>query len=127
VREIYVKVISLDHARVMEKLGVTETIFPEHDSARRLATRITSSAILNYFELGPNFSIQEMAVPAPWIGQCLRDLRLRERYRISVIAMRDVLTDVMIPIPDPAAPLKQSDTLLVAGTDADLARAAALA
>jgi K+/H+ antiporter YhaU regulatory subunit KhtT len=38
-----------------------------------------------------------------------------------------VLTDVMIPVPDPNAPLKDSDTLLVAGKDDDLARAAKLA
>ncbi len=33
----------------------------------------------------------------------------------------------MIPIPDPDAPLKDSDTLLVAGKDDDLARAATVA
>src|SRR5687768_12553583 len=44
VREVFVKVISAEHARVMEKLGVTETIFPERDSGQRLATRISSRA-----------------------------------------------------------------------------------
>ena len=33
VREIYVKVISRDHARIMRKIGVTETIFPEGESS----------------------------------------------------------------------------------------------
>ena len=126
VKEVYVKVVSADHARVMEKIGVSETIFPERDSALRLATRLSSAAILNYFRLGPDFSIQEMAVPTPWIGRCLRELALRERFSISVIAMHDVLTDEMIPVPDPDAPLKESDTLLVAGRDEDLARAAKL-
>jgi trk system potassium uptake protein TrkA len=126
VREVYVKVVSEDHARVMNKLGATETIFPERDSAQRLATRIVSSAILNYVRLGTGFSIQEMAVPDRWIGRCLLDLQLPERHRISVIAVHDVLTDVMAPVPDPSAPLKESDTLLVAGRDEDLARAANL-
>ena len=124
VSEIYVKVVSTEHARVMEKLGVTETIFPERDSAMRLATRISSTAILNYVRLAPNFSVQEMAVPAPWIGECLRDLRLRERFRISVVGLHDVLMETVVPAPDPDTPLKDSDTLLVAGTDEDLARAA---
>jgi trk system potassium uptake protein TrkA len=126
VREVYVKVVSEDHARVMNKLGATETIFPERDSAQRLATRIVSSAIINYVRLGAGFSIQEMAVPDPWIGRCLLDLQLPERFRISVIAVHDVLTDAISPVPDPSAPLKESDTLLVAGKDADLARAANL-
>ena len=124
VGEVFVKVISLEHARVMTKLGVTETIFPERDSGQRLAARISSRAILNYVRLGAGFSIQEMAVPGSWIGRSLLALELPRRYRISVIAVHDVLTDEMIPVPDPNAPLKESDTLLVAGKDEDLARAA---
>lgn len=125
VREIYVKVISMDHARVMDKLGVTETVFPERDSAQRLATRITSTSILNFVRLGTGFGMQEMAVPESWVGQSLRKLELPRRYGVSVIALHDVLTDEMIPTPNPDAPLKESDTLLVAGREQDLARAAA--
>jgi len=126
VRELFVKVISVEHARVMEKLGVTETIFPERESGQRLATRVSSRAILNYVRLGTGFSIQEMAVPEKWIGRSLKELELPRRFRISVIAVHDVLTDEMIPVPDPQSPLKESDTLLVAGKDEDLARAARL-
>ncbi|HJR66335.1 MAG TPA: TrkA family potassium uptake protein [Gemmatimonadaceae bacterium] len=124
VPEVYVKVVSSEHARVMEKLGATETIFPERDSAMRLATRISSTAILNYVRLGPDFSIQEMAVPRAWIGKNLRQLRLPQRFRISVVAVHDVLADRIVPAPSPDAPLKDSDTLLLAGDDEDLARAA---
>lgn len=124
VKEIYVKVVSRDHARVMDKLGVTETIFPERESALRLGTRISSQGILNYVRLGPGFSLQEMAVPDSWVGQSLRQLQLPRRYKISVIAVHDVLTDEMIPVPDPDARLKESDTLLVAGDEESLGRVA---
>lgn len=124
VREIYVKVISRDHARVMEKLGVTETVFPERESAIRLGTRISNRSILNYIQLGEGFSVQEMAVPDGWVGRSLRQLELPRRYRVSVIAVHDVLMDRMIAAPDPDAPLKDSDTLLLAGRDEDLGKAA---
>lgn len=124
VREVYVKVISFDHARVMEKLGVTETIFPERESGVRLATRMMSTTILNYVRLGRDFGVQEMAVPDPWMGRSLRELELPRRHRVSVIAVHDVLTDEMIAVPDPDAKLKESDTLIVAGLDDDLSRAA---
>ena len=126
VQEVYAKVISIEHGRVMSKLGVTETIFPERESGQRLATRIGSRAILNYVRLGTGFGVQEMAVPEGWLGQSLRQLQLPTRYRISVLALHNVLTDEIIPVPNPDAPLKESDTLLVAGTDTDLARAAKL-
>lgn len=126
VQEIYVKVISLDHDRVMKKLDVTETIFPERESGHRLATRITSKAILNYVSLGTGFSVQEMAVPDDWIGRSLRELELPRRHRLNVVAVHDVLQDEMVPVPDPDTRLKESDTLLVAGRDDDLARAASI-
>ena len=124
VKEVYAKVVSHDHARVMEKLGVTETIFPERESALRLGTRISSRTLLNYIRLGEGFSIQEMAVPDSWTGRSLRELHLPGRYGISVVAVHDVLTDVISPVPDPDAPLKDSDTLLVAGRDDDLEQVA---
>lgn len=124
VREVYCKVISLDHARVMEKLGVTETVFPERESGHRLATRIMSTSILNYVRLGTGFSVQEMAVPESWIGRSLRELALPKQHRVNVVAVHDVLTDVIVPVPDPDAVLKESDTLLVAGADENLARTA---
>jgi trk system potassium uptake protein len=126
VRAIYAKVISHSHGRVMEKLGVTETIFPERESALRLARRIASRGVLNYVSLGPQFGAQEVAVPGPWIGRSLRELELPRRYRIAVIAVHDFLTDVLQPIPDPDAPLKDSETLLVAGHEDDLARVSRL-
>jgi trk system potassium uptake protein TrkA len=124
VRDIYVKVISREHARVMEKLGVSETVFPERESALRLGRRITNRSVLNYVQLGADFGIQEMAVPDRWVGRSLRELELPRHHRVSVIAVHDVLTDIMAPIPDPDAPLKESDTLLIAGREEHLVRVA---
>jgi len=126
VKDVYVKVISRDHARVMQRIGVTETIFPERDSATALATRLSGTALLNYVRLGEGFSIQEMAVPGRWNGRTIRELQLRQTFDITVIALHDVLNDRMLPSPDPDSILKDSDTLLVAGSDAALAKAAQL-
>ena len=120
VREIFAKVVSRDHARIMDQLGVTETIFPERESAVRLTERIVSTEILNYIQIGKGFSLQELAVPERWIGKTLRELELPRRHRVSVLAVHDVLNDTITPVPDPDAPLKESDTILVAGADDDL-------
>jgi trk system potassium uptake protein TrkA len=126
VKEIYVKVISHAHARLIEKIGVTETIFPERESGIRLGKRISSRSLLNYVELGPGFSVQEMAVPSSWVGMSLRELQLPRKRSISVVAVHDFLKDRIQAVPNPDAPLKESDTLLVAGADANLAKAAKL-
>ena len=123
VEELYVKVVSHDHARLIEKIGVTETIFPERESGIRLGKRISSRTLLNYVQLGAEFGVQEMAVPASWVGLSLRALELPRRHGISVVALHDVLMDRITPVPDPDAPLKESDTLLVAGSEENLGRA----
>jgi trk system potassium uptake protein len=122
VPQIHVKVISAAHARVVDKLGVTATVFPERDTGVRLAESLASSAVLNYVPLSPGFSLQEMAVPDNWVGRSLRELSLRHTHRVSVVAVHDMLRDEVTGVPDPDAPLTESDTLFVAGKVKDLQR-----
>ncbi len=124
VRDVYVKVISRDHARVMERIGVTESIFPERESALALGKRMAGPGLLNFVRLGEGFSVQEMAVPLAWIGKSLRELELRQRYGVTVVAVHDVLQDRINASTDPDAELKESDTVLVAGNDEALAKLA---
>ncbi len=122
--EIRVKVISREHARAMERLGVTETIFPERDSAHDLGTRLSGRDLKNYLVLGDGHSLQEMAVPPPWKGKTLGDLDLRSEHAISVVAVRNAAAETMQLPPDPGRALVGTDTLLVAGRDSDLAKVA---
>ena len=114
VKAIYVKVQSIEHARIAEALGATDTVFPEMQSATNLAQRITSGKLLHYQSYGETFGIQEMAVPQSWSGKTLQDLKLPQDYQIQVVAVHDLLQDT-ITIPDATRPLLPSDTLLIAG------------
>ena len=105
---------------------MTETVFPERDSALSLGTRICGTAVFNYVRLSEGFSVQEIAVPAFWQGKTLRELALRQNYDITVVALKDVLTNRISATPDPDTKLKESDTLLVAGDDKALEKTAAL-
>lgn len=114
VKEIYVKVQSVEHARIAEALGATDTVFPEMLSATNLAQRITSGRLIHYTAYGDQFGIQEMAVPQSWNGKSLQALKLPEEHQIQVVAIHDNLQDT-ITIPDAMRPLLPSDTLLIAG------------
>ena len=119
VSDLYVKVISRDHARVMERIGVIETIFPERETALALAERVTGKALLNFVAMGRDFSIQEMAVPDKWNGKTLRELDLRRAHGVLIVSVHDVLLD-QFKLPDPDDILKESDTLIVAGRNTEL-------
>ncbi len=126
VKHVYVKAGSGAHVRIAEALGATETIFPERESALAFASRVTSGKLLQYVQLGSDLSLQEMAVPATWVGRTLRELGLPQRHRVQVVAVHDVLRDKMLPVPEPDRTLTESDTLLVAGEPQALLKLAAL-
>jgi trk system potassium uptake protein len=115
IEQIYVKVISDEHKRIAVAVGASETVFPEREAAEGLASRITSGKLLHYVQYSEDFGIQEMAVPDSWCGQALRQLALRPKHGVQVVAIHDMLTDE-IAVPDPDKPLKSSDALLVAGS-----------
>lgn len=116
-REIYVKVTSPEAARAVESMKIREAIFPAREAATRLAHRLASRSVLNYMPLAEGYSIQEVAIPEPWLGRTLRQLALPQRHGIQVVAIYDVLTSTMQVVPDPDQPLKESDVLIVAGKD----------
>lgn len=120
VREIYAKVTSLEHARILEKLGVTETVFPEKESALRLAERLSAPGILNAIPLAPGFGLREIAIPENFRGKTLRELELPRQYRVQVVAVRDFLAGTINHLPDPDAVLKDSDALIVVGEESQL-------
>ncbi len=120
VREIYAKARSVNAARALDRLDVTEAVFPERDAGSRLARRIVSRAVLDYTPIGDGFSMQEIEVPQSWMGQTLVELEPREKLRLQVVGVRDILTGRLVVPPDPTAKLKPSDSLLVAGNDKEL-------
>lgn len=121
VKDIYVKVTSPEAARVLETFNVRDTIFPEREVAYRVAHAITSKAVFDYLPLAKGYSLQEIAIPDQWLGKSLRDLRLPQAYGLNVVALYDVLTDTLNPVPDPDTPLKDSDLAVVVGKDETIA------
>ena len=127
IEDVYAKVISHNHARVMVRLGVTETVFPERESGFNLASRISEKGVLDYVRMARNLSVQELVVPDRWRGHTLRDLEVRAQFGVSVVGIHDTTTDEMIVPPDPDETLESTDTLLLAGTDEALETVAELA
>lgn len=125
VEEIYAKAISADHATILDRIGVVEVIRPERESAFRLARRL-SLRLLNYMPIARGYSIQELPTPDAFIGKSLLELRLPQRYSVSIVAIHDVLLDQIHVVPPADYLLKESDTLTLVGSDEALGRLARL-
>ena len=96
VKKIVVKIASEDHGRVLDRVGATEIVFPEKDMALRLAQSLISPNILDYLPLSPEYSLLELAPPKEFIGKSLAELRLRSRFGVNVLAVRQIIPERMI-------------------------------
>jgi len=112
---VVARAVTEDHGKILEALGVDEVVFPERDMAVRLAERLASSNLLDFIALGPDYSIAEVAVPAPFIGKTLAELQVRQRFNVHVIAVQDVLTGTVAMAPPPDAKIRDSDVLVILG------------
>lgn len=61
---------------------------PERDMGVRVAHNLVTTNILEYIELSQDYSLVEIEVPKAWNGQTMRELNLRVRYGINVVAIR---------------------------------------
>ena len=79
--------------------GADEVVYPEEDMAVRVATEESSDSVFNYFELSDGYSIYEIAVPQAWVGKSIKELHVREKYNINIIAVktRGHITPVLAP------------------------------
>ena len=87
VRQVIVKCSSEMHRAILEKVGADVVVFPEKDSGIRLAKNLLSSGFLDIADISENISIIELNAKAEWIGKTLKELELRKKYSVNVIAL----------------------------------------
>ena len=75
------------HSRVLEKLGVNKVVIPEQENATRLARSLNSHNVLDYIELSEDYGILELPAPKGWIGRTLKELNIRAKLGVNIIAV----------------------------------------
>jgi trk system potassium uptake protein TrkA len=125
-KRIVAKALTEDHAKILESVGATETIYPEKDMAIKTALKLSCPNVLEYLPLISGFGIQEIAPPEKFIGKNLRELDLRNKYGIQVIAIKELIPEKTTFVPQSDFVLKDSDILVIMGKDKQLEKINAL-
>lgn len=86
--EVIAKAVSPLHARILERLGVSRVVLPEHEMAVRLAHSLALSNVIAYVELSGDYSIVEIPAPRQFVGRTLKQLELRPRWGLTLIAIK---------------------------------------
>lgn len=112
VKKVIAKATSPEQGAVLERLGA-EVVYPERDMAIRLAQRLTSSHIMEYISLSDEIDITELELGAGVDGLTVRELELRQRFGLNIIAVRhggEIHTEI-----SPDTLLHTNDTMVVCG------------
>jgi trk system potassium uptake protein TrkA len=88
IQTIVAKAVTPLHGRILEMLGVSRVIFPEREMAIRVAHSLVMPNALDYIELSRDFSIVEIPAPEAFVGRTLKQLELRPKLGLTLIAVK---------------------------------------
>lgn len=130
IKRIVARALTEDHRRVLEAVGASEVFNLEEEAAGNLVQRLTISNIRKYFELADGFSLVEVEAPTGAVGRSVRELDLRQQFRVNLVAIKrmargadgapEVKELKTVPMPDDV--IQAGDVLALAGSVLDLAR-----
>ena len=76
------------HRQVLRKLGADQVVIPEQEQAVRLAKSLATPNVLDYIELSEDCGIIEVPAPKAWVGKNLRELNVRAKLGVNIIAVK---------------------------------------
>ena len=124
IKQIYARAESLIAGQVFSKVGATEVIYPEIESAQRWAYKLIAPQIGEKIDFAPGYSLASITAPASFHDKTVKDLQLRQKYNVNLVAVKrgeegdEEENIINVPMPDTI--IYAGDVLMVAGSDKDL-------
>lgn len=112
VETIWAKAISLSHGRILERVGATRVVLPEHEMGERVGHLVAGRA-LNYIEFEDGFALVETKPPRQYVGKTLGDAGIRKAHGVTVVCIKRRGEDFSYATADTV--IHADDLLIVAG------------
>jgi len=130
VKQIYARAENRIAGEVLAKVGATEVIFPEVESAQRWAYKLIAPQVGEKIDFAPGYSLAKIKAPASFNGKTVSELQLRQEYNVNIVAIKRAETakfvsgaaDEIINVPKAETVIYAGDILMVVGSDADIAK-----
>jgi len=119
-QRVIAKAKSDDHAKILIKVGASDAIIPEQQMANRLAYFLAQSNLIDYLPLSGEYGVAEVDPPAKFEGKTLRELKIRPKYNIQVIAIKDESSGEFKLVPGAEYRIGPRDILVVVGKTKDI-------
>ena len=116
---VVAKATSELHGKILRRIGADSVIYPDRDSAHRLAVSIANHNVLDFYEISDGYSIAEIAAPESIIGKTLAEADLRKKKGLTVLTIRRPDADPKKPrkviIPQADDMINEGDRLVLFG------------
>jgi trk system potassium uptake protein TrkA len=126
VKKILAKALDEDHGKILKRVGATEIIHPERDMALRVSRGLSRPNILDFIPLAEEFDLVQVGPPSEFIGKNLKELNLRAKYNVHIIAIKELVPENFLLVPPANFVIKDSDILIMLGKSEDIKRIKAL-
>ncbi len=126
VKKILAKALDDDHGKILKRVGATEIIHPERDMALRISRGLSRPNVLDFIPLAEDFDLIQVGPPSEFIGKSLKDLNLRAKYNVHIIAIKELVPENFLLVPPASFVIKDSDILIMLGKSEDIRRIKAL-
>lgn len=113
VKKVVAKAQTELHGKVLERVGADKVVYPEWEMGVKVAKALVSKNILEQIDISPEYSLMEMQVPLIFINKTLEESAARNKYGISILAIRRG-NDIIIS-PGAAQVMLEGDILVVIG------------
>ena len=120
VKRILAKALDENHEKILVRVGATEIIHPERAMALRVARELSQSNILDFIPLAKEFELMQAAAPRTFINRSLKELNLRARYNVHIIAIKEEEPENFILVPPADYVIKANDILIMLGKGKDI-------
>lgn len=88
VKTVIAKCANETHRKILKRVGADTVVFPENESGTRLAKNLLTSGFTDILTLSDDLSLVELAARDEWVGKSLKELKLRKKYTVNVVAFR---------------------------------------
>ena len=113
VENIICKARDEQYGKVLEKVGATRIVSPEQMVAEKLARSLHSVNVLDYIELSEDYGIIDIPAPSVWVGKTIRELNIRAKLDVNIIAVKHEPKITVSPSADYR--IEKEDVMVVLG------------
>lgn len=120
VKKIMAKAMDEDHEKILLRVGATEIIHPERAMALHVARELSHSNIIDFIPLTKDFELMRAVAPKAFINKSLKELNLRARKNVHVIAIKEGASEQFILVPHAEYIIRTNDVLTMLGRSSDI-------